>query len=1020
VNFDSSASISNVADDYPSASLIDPHWMAAFLNSSAAASLSALRGVHLVQNTPELKAADLSETGRYILQVSPAYERSNMTQKLIGNLVSLTTNDISPFLSDPNVLSIQPMPKLKLLNRWASGRLQSGTDALDFSSSGFFESTRTVNSHSIDGTGIVVSVIDSGVSSTHPFFSDAGRPMPINQTDLEHRKVIRYDAYVDSIDTQSGHGTHAAGTVAGLARPECESLNLYRGHASGAKLHIVDIGDDTDSEYLSISIDSLTDAVEKGYDLGARIFSCSWGSEDNWVMRYIFDWLVQHNPTVLFVFAAGNEGAPHSVVSPGSAKNVLTVGSTTVLAGAAISAASSQSIRLVSTSPSFSVAVSSPNLYSVVSKDTLWKTPTLPVRAFNSGDLAGNLVLVNQASLVFDAIEGGAAGVVLGSTPDSSCGELPVPVFQATAAGMATLATASSVRIVFESTASTSISPSTFSSLGPTIPGLLKPEIYAPGEAILSAKSGPSSCSDGLVASSGTSMATPAIAGSAALVLQYIRENISELPAAPPQAACLIRAFLVQATAVDAPTAAATFFTPALDNVLVFPEDFATQGIRYFNFQIHQLQEFVCEVALNAKGNLSVTASWIDFAQEADDTYLGIIQDLDLFVVSPGGAITYGNRRLNQDTDGFSTTEKVILGTADPGTYEIHVVANPSLAGSAQVVCSLVVNGPFAQKDFTANPADLKARAGAWAAPSCGKLATGIHCQVPVIDLTSEEPVTRTIRPGETLYFHVSVPSGSDIVELDCSVRTSSSVFLRLCVVTDNQYKLQLARDRVDIQTSTAVTWTIEVDGTENLYVAFHSEMHVLAELSLSGPSESGTAWWVYALIVIGVLVVIIAVVALVCYIVGKRKARVENEGPGASEAPGSELRTPRPARTQPAEPGQSGGYGPLRPGENTHPDLYDGMAPDLYQWDPIQMLYDPQGNDRPADGYEPVARATPSDPPHPSGRLHPSDRPDGFAQPFPYARGTPSDQPHPSDPPARAVPPAGYPTEPPLPADPA
>jgi hypothetical protein len=70
-----------------------------------------------------------------------------------------------------------------------------------------------------------------------------------------------------------------------------------------------------------------------------------------------------------------------------------------------------------------------------------------------------------------------------------------------------------------------------FSSRGPTADGRTKPDILAPGYNIISAKShgrsGESSCdgNDGTKFMAGTSMATPAVSGTAALVRQYFEDG---------------------------------------------------------------------------------------------------------------------------------------------------------------------------------------------------------------------------------------------------------------------------------------------------------------------------------------------------------------------------------------------------------------------------------------------------------------------------------------------------------------
>lgn len=65
-----------------------------------------------------------------------------------------------------------------------------------------------------------------------------------------------------------------------------------------------------------------------------------------------------------------------------------------------------------------------------------------------------------------------------------------------------------------------------YSSEGPAYDGRIKPDIIAPGASLFSAKSnGIDGRSCGTTAKSGTSMASPAAAGAAALIMQYFRDS---------------------------------------------------------------------------------------------------------------------------------------------------------------------------------------------------------------------------------------------------------------------------------------------------------------------------------------------------------------------------------------------------------------------------------------------------------------------------------------------------------------
>jgi subtilisin family serine protease len=181
----------------------------------------------------------------------------------------------------------------------------------------------------LTGAGQIVCVADTGLdtgdtNTIHPDFSNRimaafalGRP----------------GDWSDST-ANGGHGTHVAGSVLGSGA--AWSNGLFRGAAYEAGLVFQSIMDSNGK--LGGIPDELTNLFYQAYTQGARIHTDSWGSSV--YGRYDsssqgadqFMWDIKD---MLVLFSAGNEGADahsngvidaSSVGSPGTAKNVLTVG----------------------------------------------------------------------------------------------------------------------------------------------------------------------------------------------------------------------------------------------------------------------------------------------------------------------------------------------------------------------------------------------------------------------------------------------------------------------------------------------------------------------------------------------------------------------------------------------------------------------------------------------------------------------------------------------------------------------
>ncbi|OKI93759.1 hypothetical protein AMK10_15325 [Streptomyces sp. CB02058] len=162
----------------------------------------------------------------------------------------------------------------------------------------------------LDGKGIKVAILDTGVDTTHP--------------DVQNRITATksFMSGVDSVTDGHGHGTHVASTVAGTG---AASDGRLKGVAPGADLLIGKVLDDGGSGPTS----GIIAGMEWAVDQGADIVSMSLGSPASAggdPTEEAVDRLSASSDT-LFVIAAGNSGPGKSTIgSPGTADSALTVG----------------------------------------------------------------------------------------------------------------------------------------------------------------------------------------------------------------------------------------------------------------------------------------------------------------------------------------------------------------------------------------------------------------------------------------------------------------------------------------------------------------------------------------------------------------------------------------------------------------------------------------------------------------------------------------------------------------------
>lgn len=167
----------------------------------------------------------------------------------------------------------------------------------------------------LDGTGVTVAVLDTGIDSGHPALEDRIREER-NFTDS------------GSADDVTGHGTHVASVVAGTG---AGADGARQGIAPAADILNGKVLGDEGEGRLSWVIAGMEWAVAAGADIVNLSLSARADETDDPVVLAL-DSLARESGT-LFVVAAGNSGwngwAPESVASPGTASSALTVGAVT-------------------------------------------------------------------------------------------------------------------------------------------------------------------------------------------------------------------------------------------------------------------------------------------------------------------------------------------------------------------------------------------------------------------------------------------------------------------------------------------------------------------------------------------------------------------------------------------------------------------------------------------------------------------------------------------------------------------
>lgn len=418
-------------------------------------------------------------------------------------------------------------------------------------SADYIKATPLVESQIATGEGVRVAVLDTGIDYTHAVFGGEGTQAAYDAATADPTTVTwpqgivkgGYDYFnndADPIDFGTSHGTHVSHSVTGIA-PNVE-LFVYSVCGGGcpglAQLLALESAMDPNGD---MDIEDRVDVVNMslGGDYGDL-------AED--AVGLFINRAAKLGTSV--VISAGNDGAyPFIVGGPSTTENALSVGAMTH---------PTDETRVAEGTVAGEEAVIQganfgPGAFSFSSDDIELVYPDANQTAcepFAEGvDFTGKAVVVDRGGCNFTdkvlaAQTNGAAFVIIANNVDDGTPApmggfdeaVSIPSVGVTFATGAQLKGGASFNISSELVA-TPGAMADFTSRGPSVSGLLKPEITAPGVNIMTAEPGTGT---GLSGATGTSFSGPITAGAISMLKEALPErNAMELKATLMNAANL-------------------------------------------------------------------------------------------------------------------------------------------------------------------------------------------------------------------------------------------------------------------------------------------------------------------------------------------------------------------------------------------------------------------------------------------------------------------------------------------------
>lgn len=607
----------------------------------------------------------------------------------------------------------------------------------------------------LTGKNVKIGIADSGVDVNSCLFYDTNQvpfidSMSENEPQTNHRKLISYWRLIDDLDEDNGHGSHVSSIALGNSQYDTP-LKEFNGVAEDSKLVFLDFGcskvggckcDGVDgcpctqfaggtcaqsSGALYVPNDFQKYVLGYHKSRGASISSFSLGNPSSLMVGYNslsngIDKFAYENDH-LILFSAGNSGSNEgfsTLTGPyKETKNTIVVG-----------AESSSSSAFLYQTDKINFNTTAQNVANAIFLDNLC-------------DLK-----LNQPNTTLDDFPNCKAALLIFGAPSpeqeccnllSNCTKSIIDFFEKIYYPYSRL------EDLLERTCCKKCvekylqdgqavwgkgSLATFSSIGPSLDGRIKPDVVAIGMRVRATNTNSGTCTEekandvdlNVRNSAGTSMATPVVAGSAALIYQYFQDGF--YPTGEPVSSNKFKpsASLVKAMIIESARPLPNYLraTPAgllsSSSISEFQRTFY-QGFGSINLQNvlkmkdvpeqkfklyisddksikageQHLYMFVYDANASYK-KLGITLAWTDPPAEAISSH-ALVNNLDLVVFKDDKYYNGNNGKVNDPRlDHDNNVEKLQIDVEPGSTYAIYVRA-ANIATTSQKYSLVVTHG---------------------------------------------------------------------------------------------------------------------------------------------------------------------------------------------------------------------------------------------------------------------------------------------------------------------------------------